>query len=153
MVGLGFLTGTDYYSYASDVTANGRTIVGSSIGDEGDRAFIWDPNNGMRNLKDVLETDFGLDLTGWQLEVAYGISANGSTIVGSGMNPSGNIEAWVARVCRDELAGDFNNDCMRDSSDLAVLNKEWLDSMDFSDILALANAWLDCGLDPPEVCW
>jgi probable HAF family extracellular repeat protein len=152
MVGLGFL-GDGFYSWASDVTANGKIIVGSSIGDDGDRAFIWDPNNGMRDLKDVLQTDFGLDLTGWELWYALGISANGSTIVGSGINPSGNTEAWVATVCWDELAGDFNNDCMRDLSDIAVLTNEWLDSMDFSDILALANAWLDCGLDPPEVCW
>jgi probable HAF family extracellular repeat protein len=152
MIGLGFLLG-DYDSYAWDVTANGKRIVGQSGEYNDSRAFIWDPNNGMRDLKDVLQTDFGLDLTGWELIRAYGISENGSTIVGSGRNPSGNTEAWVATVCWDELAGDFNNDCMRDISDLAVLSNQWLDSMDFSNLLDLANAWLDCGLDPPEVCW
>ena len=52
----------------------------------------------MRYLQDVLTGDFGLDLTGWTLTQALGVSADGLTIVGRGTNPSGNTEAWLAVV-------------------------------------------------------
>ncbi|MFN2373284.1 MAG: T9SS type A sorting domain-containing protein [Cyclonatronaceae bacterium] len=44
----------------------------------------------MRILQDVLEDEFGLDLTGWRLETAEDISADGSVIVGNAINSSGN---------------------------------------------------------------
>lgn len=46
----------------------------------------------------MLVNDHGLDLTGWTLDTAYGISADGLTFVGYGYNPSGDTEAWVATV-------------------------------------------------------
>jgi hypothetical protein len=49
----------------------------------------------MRYLKDVLEDEYGLDLTGWTFVDVKGISADGSVIVGIGENPDGNYEAWV----------------------------------------------------------
>jgi len=52
----------------------------------------------MRSLKEVLTNDYGLDLTGWTLEHANGISADGRTIVGKGFNPSGRLEAWMAVI-------------------------------------------------------
>ena len=52
----------------------------------------------MRGLKDVLENDCGLVLDGWHLTVAKGISADGLTIVGYGVNPDGLNEAWIATV-------------------------------------------------------
>ena len=42
--------------------------------------------------------DLGLDLTGWQLNNATGISADGLTIVGYGPNPNGDTEAWIAVI-------------------------------------------------------
>lgn len=53
---------------------------------------------GPRSLQDVLASDYGLDLTGWHLEGASGISADGRTIVGNGLNPSGAPEAWIAVI-------------------------------------------------------
>jgi len=58
----------------------------------------------MRDLKQVLQDDYGLDLTGWELNggaflggcLRTDISADGLTIVGSGRNPSGDVEAWIA---------------------------------------------------------
>jgi uncharacterized membrane protein len=82
------------FSYALDVSADGSIIVGTT----GMTAFIWDESNGMRELKIVLETDYGLDLTGWTLISANGISADGLTIVGSGINPDGNPEAWIVTI-------------------------------------------------------
>jgi len=101
MVGLGDLPGGGFRSFASDVSADGSVVVGGSqTAPEwyNTEAFIWDEHNGMRNLKDVLVTDYGLDLTGWTLSCAYGISANGLTFVGSGINPDARMEAWIATV-------------------------------------------------------
>ena len=50
----------------------------------------------MRDLKNVLIGD-GLNLAGWQLTDATGISADDLTIAGNGIDPSGESEAWVAR--------------------------------------------------------
>ena len=73
------------------VNADGSVIVGWGFG-----AFIWDESNGKRDLEDVLENDFGLDLTGWRLDRATGVSADGTVIVGYGRNPQGDQEAWIA---------------------------------------------------------
>ncbi len=69
----------------------------------GAEAFIWDTANGMRNLKTLL-TDLGVDLTGRTLVEVRGISADGRTIVGFGLNPSGLTEAWVASLAVPEPA-------------------------------------------------
>ncbi len=60
--------------------------------------FYWTQAGGLRNLKNVLERDFGLGLSGWVLEGVSDISAGGVTIVGSGKNPFGESEGWIARV-------------------------------------------------------
>lgn len=52
----------------------------------------------MRSVKGILVSKYGLDLTGWTLTEAWGISADGKTIAGYGTNPAGNIEGWVATV-------------------------------------------------------
>ncbi len=98
MVGLGDLDGGSFYSYASGVSADGSTVVGWSNSALGDEAFIWDTASGMQRLQDVLVNDHGLDLTGWRLDSANGISDDGLTIVGKGYNPSGYHEAWIATI-------------------------------------------------------
>lgn len=52
----------------------------------------------MRDLKDVLTDEFGLDLAGWTLVEARAITPDGRTIVGSGFNPLGQQEAWLAHI-------------------------------------------------------
>ncbi len=111
MVGLGDLPGGLFRSAARAVSDDGTVIVGVGASDEGDRrAFIWTASSGMRDLADVLQTDLGLDITGWTLEVATGVSADGRTIVGSGVNPFGKKEAWLAYLgpahCPADLDGD-----------------------------------------------
>ncbi len=58
----------------------------------------------MRNLKQVLENDYGLDLTGWTLTYAGDISSDGNVIVGVGTNPDGDTEGWIAVLDPGEAA-------------------------------------------------
>jgi probable HAF family extracellular repeat protein len=83
MVGLGILPGS-FNSRAYGVSADGSIVVGGSSAD----AFIWDPQQGMRQLKEVLTSDFGLDVSQWGNFSAYSISADGLTIVGQGNGPN-----------------------------------------------------------------
>ncbi|TVQ62837.1 MAG: hypothetical protein EA378_03215 [Phycisphaerales bacterium] len=68
------------------MSADGRVVVGSST-NEGRffEAFIWDAENGMRSLEDVVR-DAGIDLGDWWLERATGVSADGNVITGFATN-------------------------------------------------------------------
>jgi uncharacterized membrane protein len=85
-------------SEAHDVTADGSVIVGAEsfgplLGNGG--AFIWDAAHGMRSLKTVLTNEYGVDLAGWTLWSAEGITPDGTTIVGMGSHPQfGEVVAW-----------------------------------------------------------
>lgn len=99
LTGLGDLPGGHYFSEARDVSADGSVVVGigtrSGLSAE---AMIWDRVNGMRHLKDVLQNDYGLDLSGWTLHQANGISDDGKTIVGYGIHSGFGGEAWVVHI-------------------------------------------------------
>jgi probable HAF family extracellular repeat protein len=108
MIGLGDLSGGYVASEALAVSGDGSVIVGEGNSDVGTRAFVWDAVNGIRDLKAVLESDFGLDLTGWVLEAAVGISDDGITIVGRGVNPAGDHEGWLAMLSEPVIAADID---------------------------------------------
>ncbi|HZP59579.1 MAG TPA: hypothetical protein VFB27_04585 [Opitutaceae bacterium] len=97
MVGLGYLPGGGSYSYAESMVPDGSIIVGTSDSADGLQAFLWTSQSGMRSTQDILTNDYGADLTGWTLVTAM-ISADGSTLTGEGINPSGQKEAWVAHL-------------------------------------------------------
>lgn len=111
--GLTSLSGSSILSCASGASSDGSVVVGHGKTGIGDEAFIWDAVNGMRRLQDVLEAG-GFELTGWVLEEATGVSADGCTLVGNGENPSGINEAWVAvlagGMADDLLITDFSAD-------------------------------------------
>jgi probable HAF family extracellular repeat protein len=99
MVSLGDLPGGDVFSSATAASGDGSIIVGyTALATGPGQAFIWDQAHGMRSLKNVLQTEHGLDLAGWELLIAADISADGLTIVGTGQNPAGQIEAWVVTI-------------------------------------------------------
>lgn len=60
-------------------------------------AVLWTPERGQELLIDVLTQRCGLDLTGWHLSEIGGISADGKTIVGTGVH-NGFTEAFVAVI-------------------------------------------------------
>jgi probable HAF family extracellular repeat protein len=107
-VGLGILNpeGSQAYSIALAASADGGVVVGISSElicnpfpncVEDDRAFVWTPRRGLIELRVELES-LGLDLAGWTLAAATGVSADGTVIVGRGINPSGKTEAWIAII-------------------------------------------------------
>lgn len=99
MVGLGDLPGGQFHSLAKDVSADGSIVIGSGTTALGSEAFIWNETAGMRSLQELLLNDLGLDLGGFtSLLDATGISDDGITIVGSGINADGHTEAFIATI-------------------------------------------------------
>jgi uncharacterized membrane protein len=87
MVGLGHIAGPFTGAEALGISGDGSLIVGDDSGS----AFIWDSSHGMRNLSTVL-TSYGVNMTGWTLNSASGISTDGTTIVGTGFKTGvGNV--------------------------------------------------------------
>ena len=100
MVGLGDLPGGFVQSAAYSVSADGSVIVGVGIvGFESNnlRAALWN-SSGALQIGDFLTANGVSSVAGWTLTVAYGVSADGRTIVGTGINPNGQPEGWIATV-------------------------------------------------------
>lgn len=94
MENLGVLAG-DLFSYAMAVSADGSVVIGASGDVTGsERAFVWTPSLGMTDLRSYLVAQ-GVDLSGWILSYAAAVSADGSTIVGTG-TLNGIERGWVA---------------------------------------------------------
>jgi uncharacterized membrane protein len=85
-------------STAFAASEDGSIVVGYN-GNVGG-AFVWDAVQGARSVQTVLTEQFGLDLTGWTLFGASDVSADGEVIVGTGLNPRGHNEGWIARIPR-----------------------------------------------------
>jgi probable HAF family extracellular repeat protein len=82
--GLGDLPGGDFWSEATAVSADGQVVVGYSKTATGNRAFRWEAGLGMVELA---------VLPGATQSYAWGISADGSVIVGSS---NGRPVQWTA---------------------------------------------------------
>jgi uncharacterized membrane protein len=136
---LGNLPGGKRTASVRGLSADGSIIVGNSEPDPNNliippgasgwavarEPFIWDQTHGPRYLFEVLKNDYGLTnaLQGWShLGHVSGISGDGSTIVGLGINPNGNAEAWIAHLGPPtaQLPGDFNASRTVDAADYVV---------------------------------
>ena len=127
LVSLGDLPGGAFCSIARSVSGDGSVVVGQGNSASGTEAFLWDGVNGIQSLQDVLVSQLGLDLTGWTLLDALGVSSDGTTIVGVGVNPDGFTEAYIAVIpgpCPADNTGDGN--------------------VNVTDLLALLAAWGAC---------
>ena len=133
---------------------DGNTIVGEAVYiDRQSGAFYWTAREGFRMLDEVL-TEHGIeDHQDWRsLGRAYGVSADGRTIVGYGVNPQGNTEGWVAYLgpgCR----ADFDDNGVVEAEDVAAYLTAWLESNIFTDwdydgsintrdLLGFLNEWV-----------
>ena len=88
--------------WVNDVSDDGQIAVGSG-------PSIWDGSGNHRNLTDMLVNDYRLDLGGWELRDATGISGDGRTVIGWGKDPDGFDADWVLRLpeaCNDGLDND-----------------------------------------------
>ena len=133
-ISIGDLDGGSVNAVAFDASADGSVIVGRANTDAGTVAFVWDAATGMRNLQDVLEGQFGVDLTGWTLIVAIGISDDGSVITGNGTNPSGGTEPWVVQFSGGGSGtddADANGDGFVDGADYTI----WADNFGRDDAI------------------
>jgi uncharacterized membrane protein len=99
-------------SMALAVSGDGAVVVGRS---GYSLAFRWTSDEGMVDLNAYLPS-LGIDLGGWQLTEAVGISADGGVIVGNGVH-NGVNEGWVA-VLTSLIPGDLNCDGQKNGLDV-----------------------------------
>ena len=88
-------------SGAVGVSGNGTVVVGNYNTDDifppFEYASVWTEATGMQYLVNVLPA-LGIDTGGWHQLHVWGISADGQTLVGEGIDPDGYPEAWIAHL-------------------------------------------------------
>jgi probable HAF family extracellular repeat protein len=95
MVALDLLQGY-FLNSVSGVSADGAKIYGSLLNTANQlKGFVWTVADGMKDVVEVL-AKAGVEAAGWQLTNVRGVSADGLVFTGDGINPDGNLEAWVA---------------------------------------------------------
>lgn len=80
---------------AGGMSGDGEVVVGWAASSAGETAMIWTQATGWSRLEDILQTRYRIELNGWTLQRATGISDDGLTLVGQGRNPQGRQEGWV----------------------------------------------------------
>lgn len=158
MVALGALPGGSVFSSrAYDVSADGSVIVGTSTSARAPvlgEGFLWSHDTGMHSLHDLLEQQGATGFEQWLLW-PRAVSADGRTIVGVGMTPDGEEEAWRVQLAYVPVFGDLTGDGAVNVGDLLTLLGQWgqcgetpctgdLDgdgNVDVSDLLLLLGAW------------
>lgn len=96
--------GEDIRAY--DISADGNVIVGTAFLDVlgmTSTAFYWDKTDGLRRVDQML-TDAGLDLQGWALSTAVGVSDDGGTLIGYGKDRETSGLWWARCVTKNSCA-------------------------------------------------
>lgn len=83
-------------STALAASADGSVIVGWGVTETSNKAFYWSETGGLQILEEML-SGHGIDLTGWELTEAVGVSADGLTIAGNGIYEGVGM-AWIATI-------------------------------------------------------
>ncbi|MCB9723258.1 MAG: hypothetical protein H6748_04325 [Spirochaetaceae bacterium] len=83
------------FEFEMDVSGDGSIVVGTGFATEG--AFIFSRAIGLQSLEGYLSIR-GLDLGGWHLISASGISEDGRIVVGTGTNPAGVFEGYLVII-------------------------------------------------------
>jgi probable HAF family extracellular repeat protein len=115
------------FSGAYGVSADGSVIVGIAGNSTDRRVLVWSRTLQWIDLEAYL-SGRGVDLSGWDLQGASAVSADGGSIVGYGTH-NGAHEAWIASL-PPRCAPDFDGS----------------NHLDVQDIIAFLNAWF--ALDP-----
>jgi probable HAF family extracellular repeat protein len=87
-------------SEAYAVNYDGSVIVGvsGSASSPFGEAAVWN-KNGVQSIRNLLVAN-GVNLAGWTLAEAQGVSADGTIVAGTGQDPSGKEEPWIARISK-----------------------------------------------------
>lgn len=83
------------------VSSDGSVAGGDAFGDApGDRiATLWDEAHGLRELRQaLLDSGLAQAIEGWSLDYVAGIASDNLTLVGSGTNPAGQYDAFLAQL-------------------------------------------------------
>jgi probable HAF family extracellular repeat protein len=151
MVGLGFIE--QNYSYPWAVSGNGRVIVGEARDDGKTRAFVWTQRDGMRNLQRLIVDELGLDIGNMEkLTYARGVSADGSTIVGTGFTRDGQVGAWLVYL-GPQCRVDFDQNGEVTAQDVLQFLQTWSDgglmadwdyngTVDTRDVIMFLREWV-----------
>src|SRR5262249_20302063 len=103
MVGLGFVGPLEG---ARGVNADGTVVVGTAIDASGQpQAFRWTRAARMQSVLTLLQAAGVVTMAGWRLGSANGVSADGTVIVGDGIDPLGQIQGWIARLPEESNEG------------------------------------------------
>jgi len=89
------------YCYSSaDTVSDDNIILGSAYGEDtaSSLGFIWDEQNGMRYIKDVLEQEYGYDFGDSVLEDAGFADPDGTIVEGRGHTSTGDAFFWTATI-------------------------------------------------------
>jgi probable HAF family extracellular repeat protein len=99
MIQLPDLPGVGPTTIAQAVSGDGNVVVGAALNGNGQAvAFAWDAYNGSRSVPALLESQ-GVDLDGFRLGKASGVSFDGLTLVGIGLPRDSLIfQPWIARL-------------------------------------------------------
>jgi uncharacterized membrane protein len=88
--------------YPVGVSNDGSIMVGSTFQSPSSagEALVWLGSTTPQSLQTVLTDEYGLGsaLTGWTLNAATAITADGNTIVGDGIDPQGGQEGWIVQL-------------------------------------------------------
>lgn len=153
MEDLGSLGGD--HSIAEGISRDGAIIVGESYltATTTRHAFLWTASLGMVDLNTYLPA-LGIDLNGWTLTYAVGVSDDGSVIAGGGTY-GGQERAFLVRITPASCPADIGGDSVVDLDDLMAVIDAWNDSsgpadvnddgtVDVDDVFAVINAWGPC---------
>jgi probable HAF family extracellular repeat protein len=100
-------------SEARGVNASGTVVVGEADDASGQpQAFRWTRETRMQSVLTLLLAAKVVTMAGWQLRSANGVSADGTVIVGDGVDPLGHRQGWIARLPTED-----NEDCNEDENE------------------------------------
>ncbi len=83
------------FGASGDASIIAGTVFIDGVG--GDSAAFWTADGTAYNLQAFLESN-GIDLTGWHLMAVTEVSQNGLYLTGRGINPSGQMEAFLVQI-------------------------------------------------------